>query len=62
MPMRTAEVTLDGQVLATYEIGWHESDAPPTDDWMRKNALHCAWDEGLLPEERADDAVVTLGS
>ena len=61
MPMRTAQVTLNGDVLAIYEIRWHESDAAPTDEWMNENALHCAWDEGLLPEQRVAEAVVTLG-
>jgi hypothetical protein len=48
-------------VLATYEIGWHESDPAPTEEWMIETALHSAWDEGILPEERVDDATVTLG-
>lgn len=62
MPMRTAEVSLNGRVLATYEVRWHESDEAPTDAWLRENALHCAWDEGLLAEEDADKADVTLGA
>lgn len=59
--MRAAQVSLDSQVLATYEIGWHESDPAPTEEWMIENALHSAWDEGILPEDRVDDATVTLG-
>lgn len=62
MPKRTTEVSLRGEHLATYVVGWHESDPAPTDDWLRENALKCAWDEGLLPESEIEAAEVALGA
>ena len=62
MPRRTAEVYLEGKILATYVFGWRESDEPPSDERMKYEALKSAWDEGLLPEEDAQRAVVLLGA
>jgi hypothetical protein len=61
VPMRTAEVWLRGEMLAHYEVRWHESDPPPTDEEMVLQAGRSALAEGVLAEEDADESEVRLG-
>jgi hypothetical protein len=61
MPMRTAEVSLNGQVLATYEVRWHEIDDAPTNGWITHWAANAATDEFNLAEEASSQLTVMLG-
>lgn len=61
MPMRTAEVSLNGEILAIYEVRWHDSDEAPTDEWIRHWATDVATDEFKLEEAAIGGLELSLG-